>query len=67
MGEIRETYKTRYLQAFDQVTGKCEAVRAAVEQLPSQAEFQALALLEKIEALSGIDTRTLRGELEHVG
>jgi len=65
LGDIRDTYKTRFLQAFDQVTGKCEAVRAAVEQLPSGAEFQALALLEKIDALSGIDTRALRGQLEH--
>ena len=65
LDDIRDTYKTRFLQAFDQVTGKCEAVRAAVEQLPSGADFGALVLLEKIDALSGIDTRALRGQLEH--
>ena len=47
------------------MTGKCEAVWAAVEQLPSGADFEALALLEKIDALSGIDTRALQGRLEH--
>jgi hypothetical protein len=65
LDDIRDTYKTRFLQAFDQVTGKCEAVRAAVEQLPSRADFGALALLEKIDALRGIDTRALQGQLEH--
>ena len=64
MDDIRNVYKTRYMQAFDQVTGKCEAVRAAVEQLPSDAEFAALGLLAKIDALSGIDTAALRGQLD---
>lgn len=63
LDDIREVYKTRYMQAFDQVTGKCEAVRGVIEQLPSDAEFTALGLLEKIDALSGIDTAALRGRL----
>jgi hypothetical protein len=64
LGVIRDTYRVRYLQAYDQVTGKCEEVRSAVEQLPSSMEFQALRLLEKIEAFSSIDTASLRKRLE---
>jgi len=64
LDEIRETYKTRYLQAYDAVTGKCEAVRQVVDGLPQSPEFNALTLLKKIDALSGIDTDTLRRKLD---
>jgi len=57
--DVRESYKTRFLQAYEQVTGKCEAVRATVNDLPNSPDFQALALLEKIEGLGGIDTAAL--------
>ncbi len=63
LGDIRATYKTRYLQAYDEVTGKCEAVRQAVDGLSLSSEFTALTLLEKIDALSSINTDGLRNRL----
>jgi len=33
LDSVHATYKTRYLQAFDQVTGKCEQSRFEIEKL----------------------------------
>lgn len=63
LNDIRETYKTRYLQAYDEVTGKCEAVRQSIDGIPSSPEFTALTLLEKIDALSSLNTEGLRSRL----
>lgn len=63
-GEIRDAYKTRYLQAFDEVTGKCEQVSQAIQGLTKETEFTALSLLQKIDALSGINTGLLQTNLD---
>ena len=34
LDSVQTTYKTRYLQAFDEVTGKCEQVRSEIDNLP---------------------------------
>ena len=63
-GDVRDAYRTRYLQAFDEVTGKCEQVAQIINDLPDGAEFTALSLLQKIDALSGINTQLLRISLD---
>ena len=60
---VQGTYKTRYLQAFDEVTGKCEQVRTEIDNLPDSGAFQAIAELVKIEALASVDVGTLRDEV----
>lgn len=57
---IQATYKTRYLQAFDEVTGKCEEVRTEIDSLPDSPTFQAIAELVKIDALGCVNVATLR-------
>src|SRR5208283_1161963 len=47
LDSVQATYKTRYLQAFDEVTGKCEAVRTEIENLTDKAEFTTVAELVK--------------------
>jgi hypothetical protein len=63
LDSIQGTYKTRYLQAFDKVTGKCEQVRTEIENLPDSRPFQAIAELVKIDALSSIDIGALKNEV----
>jgi hypothetical protein len=56
---VQTTYKTRYLQAFDEVTGKCEQVRYDIDALPGSRPFQAIVELVKIDALNCVDTEKL--------
>lgn len=63
-GEIRDSYRTRYLQAYDEVTTKCEQVSQVIGGLSDGAEFTALALLQKIDALSGINTTLVQTNLD---
>ena len=37
---VQGTYKTRYLQAFDEVTGKCEAGPLEIDNLPDYSSVQ---------------------------
>jgi hypothetical protein len=62
LDSVQTTYKTRYLQAFDEVTGKCEQVRSEIDSLPDSGAFQAIAELVKIDALASVDVGTLRDE-----
>lgn len=61
--EVRDAYKTRYLQAYDEVTGKCEQVSQTITDLTRGNEFTALSLLQRIDALSGINTTLLRSNI----
>ncbi len=63
LDSVQTTYKTRYLQAFDEVTGKCEQVRSEIDNLPDSGAFQAIAELVKIDALASVDVETLRDEM----
>ncbi len=60
---VQTTYRIRYLQAFDEVTGKCEQVRSEINSLPDSGEFQAIAELVKIDALASVDVGTLRDQV----
>lgn len=60
---VQGTYKTRYLQAFDEVTGKCEQVRTEIDSLPDSAPFKTIAELVKIEALNCVSVGTLRDDV----
>jgi hypothetical protein len=55
LNDIQDVYRTRYLQAFDEVTGKCEAVRTEIDNLPDAAEFKTVADLARIDALGNLD------------
>ena len=63
-GEIRDAYRTRYLQAYDEVTTKCEQVSQTIQGLSSGPEFTAMEELQKIDALSGINTSLVKTNLE---
>jgi hypothetical protein len=63
LDSIQGTYKTRYLQAFDKVTGKCEQVRTEIDNLPDSRPFQAIAELVKIDALNSIDVGALKNDV----
>ena len=60
---IQSAYRTRYLQAFDEVTGKCEAVRSEIDSLPDSCPFKAIAELVKIDALASVDVGSLKNEV----
>ncbi len=60
---IQSTYKTRYLQAFDEVTGKCEQVCTEIDRLPDCDPFKAIAELVKIEALGTVNVAALKAEV----
>jgi hypothetical protein len=60
---VQGTYKTRYLQAFDEVTGKCEQVRTEIDSLPDSAPFKTIVELVKIEALNCVSVGTLRDDV----
>jgi len=60
---VQSVYRTRYLQAFDEVTGKCEGVRNEIESLPDSPPFKAIAELVKIDALASVNVGTLRNEV----
>jgi hypothetical protein len=60
---VQAAYKTRYLQAFDKVTGKCEQVRAEIDKLPGTRAFQAIAEIVKIDALASVNIASLQDEV----
>ena len=63
LAEIQETYRTRYLQAYDNVTGRCEAVRSEIDDLVRSPEMKALEALATIDALGKIDVARLKSEV----
>jgi hypothetical protein len=60
---VQGTYKTRYLQVFDEVTGKCEEVCTEIDKLPDARPFKAIAELVKIDALNGVNIGTLKDDV----
>jgi hypothetical protein len=60
---IQSVYRTRYLQAYDEVTGKCEQVRGEIEGLPESPPFRAIAELVKIDALASVNVDTLKEQV----
>ena len=65
---IQTTYKTRYLHAFDQVTGKCEQSRSEIEKLTGSSPFRAIEELTKLDALATVDVDRLKEDvLSHKG
>jgi hypothetical protein len=63
LAEIRATYRTRYLQAYDSVTGRCEAVRSEIDGLIHSPEMRALEALATIDALGKIDVARLKSDV----
>jgi hypothetical protein len=63
LAEIQETYRTRYLQAYDNVTGRCEAIRYEIDDLARLPEMKALEMLASIEALGKIDVVRLKTDV----
>ena len=63
LAEIQETYRTRYLQAYDNVTGRCEAVRSEIDALARSPEMKALEALATIDALGKIDLARLGSDV----
>jgi len=64
LADVIQVYTTRFLQAFDNVTGRCEAVRQAIRTLPESPEFRAVQMLAGIEALGGIDVPALEAKID---
>ncbi len=60
---VQSVYRTRYLQAYDEVTGKCVAARSEIERIPESGPFKAIAELVKIDALASVNVATLRDEV----
>ena len=60
---IQNVYRTRYLQAFDEVTGKCEEARSEIDKIPESSPFNAITELVKIDALASVDVQALRAEV----
>jgi hypothetical protein len=63
LADIQQVYRTRYLQAFDEVTGKCEEVRSEIDDLTGSTEYQAVAELAGIDALGSTDLAALQGQV----
>jgi len=63
LADMQQVYRTRYLQAFDEVTGKCEAVRTEIDNLPDAAEFKTALELAKIDALGSLDVAVLKADV----
>ncbi len=63
LDSIQTTYKTRYLQAFDEVTGKCEQCRTEIEKLTASSPFRAIEELTKLDALATMDVDRLRDDV----
>ena len=63
LSDIQQVYRTRYLQAYDEVTGKSEQVRAEIDLLPKSPEYQSVEELSRIEALGGRDSPGLKDEV----
>jgi hypothetical protein len=62
---VQNVYRTRYLQAFDEVTGKCEEARTEIDSLSETQSFKAIAELVVIEALASVNVATLKDEVAH--
>jgi hypothetical protein len=60
---IQSIYRTRFLQAFDEVTGKCVGVRTEIDNLPDSRRFKTIAELVKIAALASVNVATLMNEV----
>lgn len=60
---VQAVYRTRYLQAFDEVTGKCEEVRTDIDSVPESPAFKAIAELATVDALASINVATLKAEV----
>ncbi len=58
--EIQATYRIRYVQAYDSVTGECEAVRHEIDKLARSPEMKALEALATIEALGKLNLGGLK-------
>jgi hypothetical protein len=63
LDSIQGIYRIRYLQAFDEVTGKCEEVRTGIDSLPDSRPFKAVAELAQIDALASVNVSSLKDEL----
>lgn len=63
LNEVRATYQTRYLQAYDNVTGECEAARSEIDGLARSPEMAALEAMATIDALGKIDLTRLKPEV----
>ena len=57
---VQGVYRTRYLQAFDEVTGKCEEVRTEIDSLSESPPFKAIGELVKVHALATVNVATLK-------
>lgn len=55
-----DTYKVRYLQAFDRVVSHTEQVRQQILELDSQPQLMALATLSSVHSLGGDATVELK-------
>ena len=62
MGDAMESYRVRYLQAFDTVTGHSEEVRQEIAALPRQPAYLALGRLAQVKSL-GADPRPALGDV----
>jgi len=60
---VQGVYRIRYLQAFDEVTGRCEEVRTEIDNLPNSRPFKAVAELARIDALASVNVGALRDEV----
>jgi hypothetical protein len=60
---VQDAYRIRYLQAFDEVTGRCEEARTEIENLPDSRPFKAVAELARIDALASVNAGALRNEV----
>lgn len=63
LADLQETYRARYLQAYDHVTGHCEAIRTQIEGLERSPEIKALEALASIEALGKLDVDRLKADV----
>jgi hypothetical protein len=60
---VQGVYRTRYLQAFDEVTGRCEEVQTEIDNLPDSRPLKAVAELARIDALASVNLGVLRNEV----
>jgi hypothetical protein len=63
LADIQQVYRIRYLQAFDEVTGKCEEVRTEIDNLPGSPEYHTVAELSDIDALGSTDLAALKSDV----
>jgi hypothetical protein len=63
LADIQQVYRTRYLQAFDEVTGKCEEARAEIDNLPDSPEYRTVAEMASMDALGSTDLAALESDV----